>query len=84
MASSPTSLLFVAADIIITVSWSSSPTNIIKTTGCHATIIPVLLVTVPHKTFLHFSTKGDKAASEGSDGKKDGVTPIFLSRFEWS
>ena len=49
-----------------------------------STIIPVLLVTVPHKTFLHFSTKGDKAASEGSDGKKDGVTPIFLSRFQWS
>ena len=44
-----------------------------------STIIPVLLVTVPHKTFLHFSTKGDKAASEGSDGKKDGVTryPYF-------
>ena len=35
LASSSTSLLFVAADIIITVSWSSSPSNIIKTTGCH-------------------------------------------------
>ena len=52
LTSYSTPLLSVAANIIITLSSSSSPSNITKVVM--STIIPVLLVTEPHQTSASF------------------------------
>ena len=52
LASYSTPLLSVTANIIITLSSSSSPSNIKKV--IMSTIIPVLLVTEPHQTIASF------------------------------
>ena len=71
LTSSSTPLLSVAADIIITLSSSSSPSNIINTTGCHVNhnSNPTRDSALPDSSFISLG-KGDKAVSEGSDRLK--------------
>ena len=71
MASSSTPLLSVAADIIITLTSSSSSSNKINTTGYHVThnSSPTRDSALPDSSFISLE-KGDKAVSEGSDRLK--------------
>ena len=80
LASSSTPLLSVAADIIITLSSSSSPSNIINTTGCHVNhnSSPTRDSALPDSSFIS-PEKGDKAVSEGSDRLKVEL-PLFSLR----
>ena len=79
LASSSTPLLSVAADII-TLSSSSSPSNIINTTGCHVNhnSSPTSDSALPDSSFISLE-KGDKAVSEGSDRLKMEL-PLFSLR----
>ena len=80
MASSSTPLLSVAADIIITLTSSSSPSNIINTTGCHVNhnSSPTRDSALPDSSFISLE-KGDKAVSEGSDRLKVELSLFSLS-----
>ena len=80
MASSSTPLLSVAADIIIILTSSSSPSNIINTTGCHVNhnSSPTRDSALQDSSFISLE-KGDKAVSEGSDRLKVEL-PLFSLR----
>ena len=77
LASSSTLLLSVAADIIITLSSSWSPRNIIKAKGCHVNHFSSPTPASPDSSFISLE-KGNKAASDGSH-QRIMELPIFFS-----